>query len=58
MVHMLYIKGVLVHDGVIDLQYCASSEQVADIFNKVFSKRTFNNIKYLLGIADNVVKID
>ena len=45
-----------VHDGVIALLYCASSEQVADIFTKVFSEKNFDNIKSLLGIADHVVK--
>ena len=52
---MHYIGG-LVHDVLIDLQYCASFEQVADIFTKMFSERTFNIVKSLLGIADDVVK--
>ena len=43
-IHMHYIRG-LVHDGVIDLQYCASSEKVADIFTKMFSERNFKIIK-------------
>ena len=55
-IHMHYITG-LVHDGVIAILYCASSEQVADIFTKVFSDRTFSNLKYLLGIDDHVVNI-
>ena len=33
-IHMHYIRG-LVNDGVIDLQYCPSSEQVGNIFTKV-----------------------
>ena len=33
-----------------------SSEQVADIFTKVFCEKTFKNIKSLLGISDHVVK--
>ena len=52
---MNYIIG-LVKDGVIGLQYCASSEQVADIFTKVFSEKNFNNLKSMLGIDDHVVK--
>ena len=35
-----------------------SSEQVADIFTKVFCEKTFSNIKSLLGISDHVVKND
>ena len=54
---MHYIIG-LVHDGVIDLQYCASSEQVADIFTKMFLERNFSNIKSLLGIDDHVMNTD
>ena len=35
-IHMHYIQG-LVHDKVISLQYCPSTEQIADIFTKVFT---------------------
>ena len=52
---MHYIRG-LVNDGVIALLYCTSSEQVADIFTKVFSERNFKNINSFLGISDHVVK--
>ena len=55
-IHMHYIKG-LVHDGVIALLYCASSEQVAYIFTKVLSEKTLSNLKSLLGIDDHVVNI-
>ena len=53
---MHYIRGI-VHDEVIDLQYFPSSEQVAEIFTKVFSEKNLKNIKCLLGIDDHVVKI-
>ena len=56
-IHMHYIKELL-HDGTIALLYCASLEQVEDIFTKVFYEKTFNNLKSLLGIADHVVKND
>ena len=54
-IHMHYIRG-LVHDGIIALHYCASSEQAADIFTKVFFEKNFNNIKSLLGIFYHMVK--
>ena len=54
-IHMHYIRG-LMHDGVIALIYCASSEKIENIFTKVFYKKTFNNIKPILGIDDHVVK--
>ena len=53
-IHMHYIRG-LVHDGVIDMQYCVSSEQVADSFTKMFSKRKFFILKSNIGIFDHVV---
>ena len=56
-IHMHYIRK-LVYDGTISLLYCASSEQVADIFTKVFCDKTFSNIKSLLGIFDHVLKYD
>ena len=55
-IHMHYIRGI-VHDEVIDLQYFPSSEQVTNIFTKVFSEKNLKNIKCLLGIDDHVVKI-
>ena len=49
---MHYIRE-LVHDGTIHLLFCSSSEQVADIFTKVFCEKTFSNLKSLLGIFDH-----
>ena len=56
-IHMHYIKE-LVHDGTIALLYCAFSEEIADIFTKVFCEKNFSNIKSLLGIFYHVVKND
>ena len=56
-IHMHYIRQ-LVHDDTIHLLFCASSEQVVDIFTKFFCEKTFSNLKSLLGIADHVVKHD
>ena len=54
---MHYIRK-LVHDEIIALHYCASSEQVANIFTKELFEKTFNNLKSLLGIEDHMVKTD
>ena len=48
-----FVQGTRTH-GI--FFFCASSEQVADIFTKVFCEKKFSNIKSLLGIADNAVK--
>jgi hypothetical protein len=37
-IHMHYIRE-LVHDRIIDLQYCPSTEQTADIFTKTFTEQ-------------------
>ena len=54
---MHYIREI-VDDGTIAPLYCASLEQVADIFTKVFCEKNFHNIKSMLGIFDHVVKCD
>ena len=53
-IHMHYIRQ-LVHDGTIDLLFCASSKQVADIFTNFFCEKTLSNPKSLLGIVNHVV---
>ena len=39
-VHMHFIKGQ-VHDGVTDMQFCPSLEQIADIFTKTFTEQRY-----------------
>ena len=56
-IHMHYIRQ-LVHDGTIDLLFCASTEQVANIFTKDFCEKKLSNIKSLLGITDHAMKHD
>ena len=48
---MHYIRG-LVHDKVISLQYCPSTEQTADIFTKAFTEKTFTYLRYLLRVSE------
>ena len=50
-IHMHYILG-LVHDRVISLQYCPSTEQIADIFTKAFTEKTLTYLRYLLGVSE------
>ena len=50
-----FVQGTRTH-GI--FFFCASSEQVADIFTKSFCEKTFKNIKSLLGIADHALKHD
>ena len=54
-IHMHYIRG-LVHDQIIDLQYCPTGEQTANIFTKAFTEKTFNYLRSLLGMVEHVVE--
>eukprot|EP00253_Pinus_taeda_P003393 PITA_03393 len=52
-IHMHYIRD-LVHDRVIDLQFCPSAEQTADIFTKTFTEQKFLSLRDRLGVKDIV----
>ncbi|KAM2687700.1 hypothetical protein EV2_010439 [Malus domestica] len=39
-----------IQEGTIDLIYCKSEEQIADIFTKALPKDRFNNLRSLLGV--------
>ena len=52
-IHMHYIKD-LVHERIIDLQFCPSAEQTADIFTKTFTMHKFHSLRDRLGVKDIV----
>eukprot|EP00253_Pinus_taeda_P036031 PITA_36031 len=52
-IHMQYIRD-LVHDQVIDFQFCPSAEQTADIFTKTFTEQKFRSLRDRLGVKDIV----
>eukprot|EP00253_Pinus_taeda_P016659 PITA_16659 len=52
-IHMHYIRD-LVHDQVIDLQFCPSVEQIADIFTKTFTEQKFRSLHDRRGVKDIV----
>eukprot|EP00253_Pinus_taeda_P016548 PITA_16548 len=52
-IHMHYIRD-LVHDQVIDLQFCPSAKQTADIFTKTFTEQKFRSLRDRLGVKDTV----
>jgi hypothetical protein len=52
-IHMHYILD-LVHEGIIDLQFCPSSEQTTDIFTKTFTEHKFHSLRGRLGVKDTV----
>jgi hypothetical protein len=44
----------LVHDRIIDLQFCPSSEQTADIFTKTFTEKKFQTLRDRLAVKNTV----
>eukprot|EP00253_Pinus_taeda_P023871 PITA_23871 len=50
-IHMRFIRE-LIHDGVIDPQFCPSSEHIADIFTKTFTEQKFRFLRDRLGVKD------
>jgi hypothetical protein len=50
-VHMHYIRQ-LIHDKIIDLQYCRTELQVADIFTKPLTKTRYVQLRTLLGVKE------
>jgi hypothetical protein len=52
-IHMHYIRD-LVHEGIIDLQLCPSTEQTTDIFTKTFTEQKFHSLRSHLGVKDTV----
>lgn len=50
MASIILIISEALQDGVIDLRYYKSDEQVVDIFTKALPKDHFNYLKGLLGV--------
>ncbi|KAI5338221.1 hypothetical protein L3X38_017492 [Prunus dulcis] len=49
-VHRYHFIRDALQDGVVDLRYCKSEEQVADILTKALPKDRFNYLRGLLGV--------
>eukprot|EP00253_Pinus_taeda_P014360 PITA_14360 len=53
--HMHFIRK-LIHDHVLEVQYCSTDDQVADIFTKALTEAKFTKLRYLLGVQEVVTK--
>eukprot|EP00253_Pinus_taeda_P020524 PITA_20524 len=53
--HMHFIKK-LIHDHVLEVQYCSTDDQVADIFTKALTEAKFTKLRYMLGVQEVVTK--
>eukprot|EP00253_Pinus_taeda_P025438 PITA_25438 len=53
--HMHFIRK-LIHDHVLEVQYCSTDVQVADIFTKALTEAKFTKLRYMLGVQEVVTK--
>eukprot|EP00253_Pinus_taeda_P005174 PITA_05174 len=47
--HMHFIRK-LIHDHVLEVQYCSTDDQVADIFTKAFTEVKFTKLQFMVGV--------
>ena len=52
---MHFIRN-LVHDRVLEILYCATDDQVADIFTKSLKEVKFSKLRSMLGVQECVLK--
>eukprot|EP00253_Pinus_taeda_P007217 PITA_07217 len=53
--HMHFIRK-LIHDHVLEVQYCSTDDQVADIFTKALTEAKLTKLRYMLGVQEVVTK--
>ena len=53
--HMHFIRN-LVHDSVIEVLYCPTDDQVADIFTESLTEANFSKLQSMLGVWECVIK--
>eukprot|EP00253_Pinus_taeda_P009646 PITA_09646 len=53
--HMHFIRK-LIHDHVLEVQYCSTDDQVADIFTKALTEAKFTKLQFMVGVQEVVTK--
>eukprot|EP00253_Pinus_taeda_P006428 PITA_06428 len=53
--HMHFIIN-LIHDHVIEVQYCSTDDQVLDIFTKALTEAKFTKLRFMVGVQEVVTK--
>eukprot|EP00253_Pinus_taeda_P009975 PITA_09975 len=53
--HMHFIRK-LIHDHVLEVQYCSTDDQVADIFTKALTEAEFTKLRFMVGVQEVVTK--
>ena len=52
---MNFIRN-LVHDRVLEVLFCPTDDQVADIFAKSLTEVRFSKLRFMLGVQECVLK--
>eukprot|EP00253_Pinus_taeda_P002495 PITA_02495 len=47
--HMHFIR-TLIHDHVLEVQYCSTNDQVKDIFTKALTEANFTKLRFMVGV--------
>eukprot|EP00253_Pinus_taeda_P005546 PITA_05546 len=55
--HMNFIRK-LIHDHVLEVQYCSTNYQVADIFTKALTEAKFTKLRFMVGVQEVVTRGD
>eukprot|EP00253_Pinus_taeda_P004779 PITA_04779 len=53
--HMHFI-GKLIHDHVLEVQYCSTDDQVVDIFTKAPTEAKFTKLRFMVGVQEVITK--
>eukprot|EP00253_Pinus_taeda_P020115 PITA_20115 len=53
--HLHFIRK-LIHDHVLEVQYCSTDDQVADIFTKALTEAKFTELRFMVGVQEVVTK--
>eukprot|EP00253_Pinus_taeda_P019127 PITA_19127 len=53
--HMHFIRK-LIHDHVLEVQYCSKDDQVADIFTKALTEAKFTKLRFMVGVQEVVTE--
>eukprot|EP00253_Pinus_taeda_P002414 PITA_02414 len=53
--HMHFIRKII-HDHILEVQYCSTDDQVAAIFIKALTKAKFTKFRFMVGVQEVVTK--
>eukprot|EP00253_Pinus_taeda_P004736 PITA_04736 len=54
-IHMHFIRN-LIHGHVLEVQYCSTDDQVANIFKKALTEVKFTKLRFMVGVQEVITK--